>query len=1531
MLATVNSSDNRDVVVCDGKYDTLYHISDIHIRLNPERFDEYSQVFDKVFAFIDSHPKKDTAISIITGDIFHSFNVHNNCSNALFHKLICGLSNRTPVLLMIGNHDMSKREEGLIDNIFSLIGGLYAYKPIHYQRFSGCVRFGNVLFGISSLYDNGIIAYNEVIKSPIYGKHCHVVGCYHGMIREASTLLKMNTENGRVKNINEFGKYPFMLLGDIHKPLQINGNTCYAGSLIQQTFGEDVNEHGILVWSLNNDPCHTFHTISNDYSMVNLTIKKGECVEPINHLSKNIRVKVWYDVNCDPSCLVALEKKLESKYNLLSYQRSFRKTNTIDIGTESKVEISEASHLEFVNNCILKRNPEKSTELKALHKKYHEIARKNSKVVIDQLSWKINSIRFKNVFTYGQDKEYTLDFSALPGTIYISGRNASGKSNLLRMLVYAMTGGINKELKAGIRNELSKKYSIDTCLDIGGKQYSISRSGAKAKDDRYVLSKSKLGSAIFSAPTGGNRSIIKDYFSGSGKVEHFLALYVFSNSIHVSLLGMTNAKRLDFLNNLFGVNIYGVIADQVKKDRKTLENEMTKVSGGAAITHHNINEIDGEKVAKQKVELSAELNTVLADLRQSDNDIKSLRTKKNNLVIKKIELCKELDSQDKDVVELEQRIKRISDYAEQHMDVLKSENKSIDILKEQTTKLLRQIIPINDHPERSVNDVKNETRELEDKKNSIIKEQATIMQEQTSLHQLNNAISKDIGRLDGCKERLETMSHIDADAKVDIEIEDEVDEKTLSDTVISLERKCFIGTYPDYDSDVNYAQELKDLVQGNEKDISAISSLEMSIEQLGQEKMIAETYLRSEYSFNKAVCTKKKNPEKKKEKNRTKGKKKKKVSNQHKKSFDKFGNIDYDCVDKTLTNRELLEQKVVCYTDQINACVREVDKCVERVHTLDERFPGIEYRKLLDGANATDLENSMNELNISFKQIHVGDLINRTDEELVKMVDDLNVKINAIKAGEKKSEQESADYLTQNDIDVLVGQLMGSVDESNDIVIAEHEVRWFFTKRLRSDENVVQMMNKKVLEQQLANCTSARSALVIRTSYRVYRRALAEFNLRKAKKELRKYKELDALEKRKGIARHQFVYNRSCAEMDKQKKLMIDTRARIEKFGAKKMHIERCLEHSRALASISDSVILLKQAKQRLFAVQILKKRQLLKDVERYDEIVGRKDGLDIKMETLSAQYETLLKTSDEYEQKIQENNKWLKVQEFVERNKETQAKLDIVAKHIQDQELRDEYALLDKLRSELSRRRNNDSIKKKIKMLDSGIKASEIALDKTIENNRASGERQGELMIRIKECDVMLKRLDGHKQKANETHKQIAEIKNKLNLLEDYAFVVGNKGVVATILEQFLIRINKQLNDFLVKFVEYKVKLTLVRTNKKSELIMGVEKKTPNGVIQQTTGMLSGYETFILEVAFKFVLNKNACRGGHSQIFCIDEGLDVIDDANINKLPDLLNFLKQHYSNILLVSHLGGLSKICDHHIHVKRQGPYSTFSVVH
>ena len=64
------------------------------------------------------------------------------------------------------------------------------------------------------------------------------------------------------------------------------------------------------------------------------------------------------------------------------------------------------------------------------------------------------------------------------------------------------------------------------------------------------------------------------------------------------------------------------------------------------------------------------------------------------------------------------------------------------------------------------------------------------------------------------------------------------------------------------------------------------------------------------------------------------------------------------------------------------------------------------------------------------------------------------------------------------------------------------------------------------------------------------------------------------------------------------------------------------------------------------------------------------------------------------------------------------------------------------------------------------------------------------------------------------------------------------------------------------------------------------------------------------------------------SYIFCIDEGLDCIDDTNLTKFEGLIKRLNQNYDNIILISQIDRIRKFINSEVSITNNGKYSIIS---
>lgn len=267
--------------------------SDLHIR-NLRRLDETGEILQKLideFQYITNEYDKDEVRIVVAGDLFHSkIEVSNEA------EVICGwflreLNKICKTYVIAGNHDMLQNNNNRLDSItpiFSLSSFdncHYLDKDLDYQ--SGCIIDDNIVWCLYSSFDNFSIPDFKMLK--IEHKDKTFVGLCHGDVVGSSTDVNYVSDKGISPDV--FEDLDFVILGHIHKHQCIKKNgvqAVYCGSPIQQDFGENISNHGFVVW--NTEECtYEHHKLKNDkYGFYQFEIKNIDDIDEGNEILINL-------------------------------------------------------------------------------------------------------------------------------------------------------------------------------------------------------------------------------------------------------------------------------------------------------------------------------------------------------------------------------------------------------------------------------------------------------------------------------------------------------------------------------------------------------------------------------------------------------------------------------------------------------------------------------------------------------------------------------------------------------------------------------------------------------------------------------------------------------------------------------------------------------------------------------------------------------------------------------------------------------------------------------------------------------------------------------------------------------------------------------------------------------------------------------------------------------------------------------------------------------------------------------------------
>lgn len=270
----------------------IIQIADIHIK-NFKRSDEYHQ---QLLKFIDECKTivKDNGVDetriVVCGDILHNKTEISPEGYAMTSWFLRQLDSICKTIVFAGNHDINiSNTNNRLDPlsvIFSMSNferTYYLDKELDYN--SGCIEDDNVVWCLYSSFNNfiqpnvlGIKDYH--FRAGIDDSNFTYIGLYHGDIKSAKTDTGYVSENG--KDTSFFDLIDFALLGHVHKRQCISNNgikLVYAGSLIQQDYGENISGHGYVIWNVQEQTYEEFDISNSNNGFYTMTINNENDID----------------------------------------------------------------------------------------------------------------------------------------------------------------------------------------------------------------------------------------------------------------------------------------------------------------------------------------------------------------------------------------------------------------------------------------------------------------------------------------------------------------------------------------------------------------------------------------------------------------------------------------------------------------------------------------------------------------------------------------------------------------------------------------------------------------------------------------------------------------------------------------------------------------------------------------------------------------------------------------------------------------------------------------------------------------------------------------------------------------------------------------------------------------------------------------------------------------------------------------------------------------------------------------------------
>ncbi len=355
-MASLDSSDSVDnrLITCQKLKDDqeteiryVYHLSDVHIR-NTQRHVEYKEVFKRTYQKIklEIGQNRSKSLIVLTGDIMHNKTELSPEAISIVYYFFKNLLELAPVILIPGNHDCNLSNKDRMDALTPIVEDIGQLDNFYYLKKSGLYHYFNLIIAVTSVFDDTLVHASFITKKiwkSVHQKHKYKIALYHGPVHGAKTDVGYRMNNHQLVSEN-FDGYHYVMLGDIHRYQYLNDkNTiAYAGSLIQQSYGESLDNHGILKWDLLTQESELL-PIKNDYGYCTIHITNG-IMEEIK-IPPKPKIRFILE-NTTQLQYQEIQKKLEQTYQIqevikesifmtkkhhhTSHKKTKAKTNTLD-------------------------------------------------------------------------------------------------------------------------------------------------------------------------------------------------------------------------------------------------------------------------------------------------------------------------------------------------------------------------------------------------------------------------------------------------------------------------------------------------------------------------------------------------------------------------------------------------------------------------------------------------------------------------------------------------------------------------------------------------------------------------------------------------------------------------------------------------------------------------------------------------------------------------------------------------------------------------------------------------------------------------------------------------------------------------------------------------------------------------------------------------------------------------------------------------------------------------------------------------
>ena len=569
----------------------IAHIADTHIR-NLKYHYEYKIVFSQIYETLKNE-KVDYIVHC--GDIAHTKTQISPEFVEMASEFFYNLAEIAPTYIILGNHDGNLKNSSRQDAITPIINAL-DNPNLHLLKNSGETMINDkVCLNVLSVFDedNWIDPTDDTKIN---------IALYHGAILASKTDTGFAMTHGD-HSMGIFSKFDYAMLGDIHQRqmLDKNGRYWYAGSTVQQNFGE-TDDKGILIWEIYSKTKKKVKpiTFKNPRPFISWNIELDVDGKPdVSNFSppEGARIRVIADSSLSIDQIKKATEVVKHRFSpeSVTFLNRASSRSSVDLG-DGEIEKLNLRDIKVQEDLIeeylepFNLSEEELENVYKLNKKYND-AVVESEDVSRNVNWKLERIRWNNFFNYGEGNE--INFTAHNGIVGIFGKNFSGKSSIIDSILFTMFNSTSKNEKKNLNviNQNKEKGFAKLDVTVQEQRYTIEREVEKyTKKLRGVeTTEAKTNVTFYSEdmitqelkPLNGlTRSdtdkAIRNRF---GSLEDFLLTSMSSQNGALNFISEGATKRKEIFAKFLDLNQFEKKYRQAKEDSAEVRGVLKQLEG----------------------------------------------------------------------------------------------------------------------------------------------------------------------------------------------------------------------------------------------------------------------------------------------------------------------------------------------------------------------------------------------------------------------------------------------------------------------------------------------------------------------------------------------------------------------------------------------------------------------------------------------------------------------------------------------------------------------------------------------------------------------------------------------------------------------------------------------------------------------------------------------------------------------------------------------------------------------------------------